>query len=243
MVVTVNEHVDGVSPPIPEGDNTLARERRHACSMCHKRFDRPSTLKKVRRSSALETQMLKQNSFLSTCSFTPGKKCDTCGRRFGVASNLNRHVRRCILKPVNALNGTPSPSAEDRGRTDSRSPVDSANKPRTKSVNTNKSPTQKRRRRAPSPSRWIPSSLLNFNLEFPQKTVSIPLPPVSPSDWEERNSYDENFGTAPYHPREWQYKPWLPGPGLASAFGFGGRGISMKGLGGGPGQMLGLLVF
>ena len=28
--------------------------------------------------------------------------CETCGRRFGVASNLNRHVKRCILKPVNS---------------------------------------------------------------------------------------------------------------------------------------------
>jgi len=28
--------------------------------------------------------------------------CATCGRRFGVASNLNRHVKRCILKPVNS---------------------------------------------------------------------------------------------------------------------------------------------
>ncbi|EEB98105.1 hypothetical protein MPER_02446 [Moniliophthora perniciosa FA553] len=30
-----------------EDEAAFTRERKHACSMCHKRFDRPSTLKKV----------------------------------------------------------------------------------------------------------------------------------------------------------------------------------------------------
>ncbi|KAF8916573.1 hypothetical protein CPB85DRAFT_1216253 [Mucidula mucida] len=58
------------------------RERKHACTMCHKRFDRPSTLKK----------------HLLVHTGEKAYQCDSCGRRFGVASNLNRHVKRCILR-------------------------------------------------------------------------------------------------------------------------------------------------
>ncbi|KAF8798291.1 hypothetical protein BYT27DRAFT_7203402 [Phlegmacium glaucopus] len=63
-----------------------SREKKHACTMCHKRFDRPSTLRKHLLVHTGEKAFV----------------CDTCGRRFGVASNLNRHVKRCILKPVNS---------------------------------------------------------------------------------------------------------------------------------------------
>ncbi|KAK1224964.1 hypothetical protein PQX77_012113 [Marasmius sp. AFHP31] len=237
--IAVNEQ-EGVSPPFLEAETAVPRERRHACSMCHKRFDRPSTLRK--------------HLLVHT-----GEKgnCDTCGRRFGVASNLNRHVRRCILKPVNALSldNSSSPEAEPR-RTQNRTPhsPDDFDAQTDKqllgvtttatAINARSFSTQKRRRRAPSPSRWIPNSLSNFNLEGAQKTVVVPLPPVSPSEWEERNSYDENVGTSPYHPREWQYKPWLPGPGLVSGLGFGGRGMRGFGMGGGRGQTFGsLLVF
>lgn len=31
--------------------------------------------------------------------------CNICGRRFGVASNLNRHTKRCAVRPVNATRG------------------------------------------------------------------------------------------------------------------------------------------
>ncbi|KAK7019733.1 hypothetical protein VNI00_017973 [Paramarasmius palmivorus] len=202
------------------GDDEAAftRERKHACTMCHKRFDRPSTLKK---------HLLVHTAF----------QCETCGRRFGVASNLNRHVRRCILKPVNARHSSSgSPEASSRGRSTSSSP------PRN-TVASARPAAQKRRRRAPSPSRWIPNSLRNFVLEAPVKTSCIPLPPVRPSQWEERNSYDENVGSAPYHPREWQYNPKLPGPGLFSGSGLGNRDVRNLGFGGGHEGMLGLLVF
>jgi hypothetical protein len=42
------------------------------------------------------------------------------------------------------------------------------------------------------------------------------LAPVSPSATEERNSYDENVGVAPY--RE-HWKGRLPGPGLVTGLG------------------------
>ncbi|KAG7090572.1 hypothetical protein E1B28_009679 [Marasmius oreades] len=244
MAVTLNPSAERPPPPpsmicvnepnsvgvAPLGaECTLTRERRHACSMCHKRFDRPSTLRK----------------HLLVHTGEKAFQCEACGRRFGVASNLNRHIRRCLLKPVNVVQDTTpsSTDGEDRSRRSSTtSPVAESLDPTittTATRATSKSLNQKRRRRAPSPARWIPASLLNFNLEPPQKTASVPLPPVRPSEWdnEERDSFDENVGAAPYHPREWQYKPFLPGPGIASGFGSGRRS-------GGRGQMFGsLLVF
>jgi hypothetical protein len=84
-------------------------------------------------------------------------------------------------------------------------------------------PAPKRRRRAPSPSQWIPHSLLAYNLSPSEgeKSSPVPLPPVVPFISlgiviEERNSYDENFGFAPYGD-DWNGK--LPGPGLGVAMG------------------------
>jgi hypothetical protein len=73
----------------------------------------------------------------------------------------------------------------------------------------------KRRRRAPSPSRWVPLSLLTFDLcpVEATKATSVPLPPVMPATFEERNSWDTSFGRRPYYPEEWSGR--LPGPGFA----------------------------
>jgi len=38
--------------------------------------------------------------------------CEICSRRFSVASNLNRHVRRCVLRPVNTMHTAPTPSGQ-----------------------------------------------------------------------------------------------------------------------------------
>jgi hypothetical protein len=156
--------------------------------------------------------------------------CDTCGRRFGVASNLNRHVKHCILKPVNSLSSSHKSSSgsspanshtypstftqtiprennvsavSGRGRcahvislpTDSascslslsttaisQSPPNTAitSSVSSSSTTTPKPPGQKRRRRAPSPSQWIPGTLLNFNLhsEDSYRATTVPFPPV-----------------------------------------------------------------
>ncbi|KAJ3783351.1 hypothetical protein GGU10DRAFT_361091 [Lentinula aff. detonsa] len=249
-----NDHLSAVhlSSAPPEEEFTLARERKHACSMCHKRFDRPSTLRK----------------HLLVHTGEKAFQCETCGRRFGVASNLNRHVRRCILKPVNAMlspppatagtDSSPEPSTplSERSRaataTATRTSTSTSPRPRTSHIAQARSSrvqsqfssqaTCKRRRRAPSPSRWIPDSLRGFFLEELHKATSVPLPPVVPSAFEERNSMDENVGNAPYHPREWAFKPQLPGPGV-SDYVFGGKDVGNFG-GGGREQMLGrVLVF
>ncbi|GLB36754.1 putative zinc finger, C2H2 type [Lyophyllum shimeji] len=232
--------------------DSLSREKKHGCTMCHKRFDRPSTLKKHLLVHTGEKAFV----------------CDTCGRRFGVASNLNRHVRRCILKPVNATpTAGKSPSdagvrtAADSGGRDpspstsntmSSGSSDHAGSPCHQSQTTTyptrqpKSPSApKRRRRAPSPSRWIPPSLLSFNLSSPEskRSTPVPLPPVRRNlPKEERDSWDENVASSPYHPRGW--KNVLPGPGLGLGLGLGGKDVRNLSLGGNGGFMLGrVLVF
>lgn len=207
--------------------------------------------------------------------------CETCGRRFGVASNLNRHVRRCILKPVNAAASTtqvsPSTSgssvtssdmspdhhdvpnakagAQKRGRalsssgsTSSSSSSSSHHSPIHKSGvegTGSRTPGQKRRRRAPSPSLWIPWSLRAYNIACEEFHLStpVPLPPVRRNlPREERDSWDENVSTRPYHPHEW--KGVLPGPGLGHGFGLGGKDVQNINFGGSGGIMLGrVLVF
>ncbi|KAJ7575086.1 hypothetical protein C8J56DRAFT_977061 [Mycena floridula] len=177
---------------------------------CHS-FDRPSTLKK--------------HWLVHT-----GEKayqCEICGRRFGVPSNLNRHARKCILKPVNA-SYRKQVEASRPGTSLAQLPPEDSPVPRARAKPRMTSPT-KRRRRAPSPSVWIPSSLRGFNLRPDEFNVctSVPLAPVCPTmqwPYEERNSWDENFGPEPYHPKEWDRRNRLPGPASATVS-FGGKDV------------------
>ncbi|KAG6817287.1 hypothetical protein H0H87_010629 [Tephrocybe sp. NHM501043] len=195
--------------PATPSDDLLSRERKHACTMCHKRW-------------------------------------------------ANLHVRRCILKPVNAA-GKQSPPTGGSSRSQEPSSPSSSNimSPASSDHNNNSpgrparaTPTSsrqtrpagvpKRRRRAPSPSRWVPPSLLDFNLTPPEskKCTPVPLPPVHRSlPREERDSWDENVSSTPYHPRGW--KNILPGPGLGLGLGLGGKDVRNLNLGGNGGFMLG----
>ncbi|SJL03221.1 uncharacterized protein ARMOST_06569 [Armillaria ostoyae] len=78
----------------------------------------------------------------------------------------------------------------------------------------------KRRRRAPSPTIWIPYSLRAYNVVL-SGHVSCPALPVSPSAYDERDSYDSQVGVNPYHPKDWAWKPRLPGPAVILGVGFG----------------------
>ena len=209
----------------------------------------------------------------------PAFVCDNCGRRFGVNSNLNRHMRRCTVR--SAAQQTADDFVESviraptmRGRAAEQiagpsrsvavtSPSNEAPLPNIAASNKRKSaassnsyspyPTvsttqlqasSKRRRRAPSPSQWIPASLLSFKLCPIEctKSTPVPLPPVTAfkdaktNEWvEERDSWDENVDATPYHPRSWKGR--LPGPGL----GFGRKNIGNIGALTG-GFVMGMLV-
>jgi hypothetical protein len=192
-------------------------------------------------------------------------------------SNLNRHIRRCVLKPVHTTvalcNQSASSASTNSPETTASSSESPANtQPLGAQVNMDHGPSssntscssrssrhsvptngsqpkqtgQKRRRRAPSPSRWIPPSLLSFNLSPPeaQKATPVPLPPVkrNPHKGEERDSWDENVASSPYHPCGW--KDVLPGPGFGLGLGLGGKDVRNLNLGGNGGFMLGrVLVF
>ena len=74
-------------------------------------------------------------------------------------------------------------------------------------------PAKKRPRRAPTPTPWVPRSLLTFDLTPTRKSCPVPLAPVRPSPWEgeERDSFAvDELPHNPYHPDGWVGK--LPGP-------------------------------
>ena len=151
-----------------------------------------------------------------------------------------------LLRPFHDNNSIHSPLADPSKTKRTRAQPSSQNssaspgpqsQPRGRAPLESKRPTAKRRRRAPSPTRWIPFSLLAFDLTPAEyhKSTPVPLPPVKPSmngQWiEERNSWDENVGIAPYH-TDWTGK--LPGPGfrIGHGFGLGGRDVANLGAGG-----------
>lgn len=222
--------------PCEEG--FLSREKKHGCTMCHKRFDRPSTLKK----------------HLLVHTGEKAFQCTICARRFGVMSNLNRHIRRCALREVHAHGSSAAAaSAHALSNAASASGTTSQSAAEASSDGAESTPVaagvkRKRRRRAPSPARWVPPSLRAFTLLAPELSAPapVPLPPVSPArggaygaasspgassageddalPWpEERDSWaeDENAGHAPYHPSEWaKTRPGrLPGPRPSVRFG------------------------
>ncbi|TRM62739.1 hypothetical protein BD626DRAFT_403980 [Schizophyllum amplum] len=165
-------------PPTPP-----PRERRHACTMCYKRFDRPSTLKKH---ILVHTG---EKAFECTC----------CQRRFSVASNLNRHMKKCILKqPTLPYGQAPNslPVETSCGalavRASSHSPPPPISRRSVAAAVPTPPPppppppphSSKRIRRAPSPTRFIPDSLRDFTLQTVESagTCAIPAPPVRPGD-------------------------------------------------------------
>ncbi|KAI0762534.1 hypothetical protein C8Q74DRAFT_1371554 [Fomes fomentarius] len=123
---------DGGRDPTPPAARPRAKEVKkkvHACMMCHKSFDRcvpshflrllcsPTSLPSLVPALVLyRPSTLKKHLLVHT-----GEKafsCEHCGRRFGVASNLNRHNKTCSAKPAAppqapSDSGTPVAATDD----------------------------------------------------------------------------------------------------------------------------------
>lgn len=120
-------------------------------------------------------------------------QCACCGRRFGVASNLNRHVKRCVLR-TSPTSGT-TPTSGSAQTTPSPPP-----------------PT-KRRRRAPATSFWVPASLRSFVLVAATFRGTVISPAAPLGHWDERNSFAP-APLNPYHPSQFSV---LPGPAFPAS--------------------------
>ncbi|THG93506.1 hypothetical protein EW145_g8359, partial [Phellinidium pouzarii] len=62
------------------------------------------------RTTSTALKKLNRLLLLLFCCCNPAFVCTICGRRFGVASNLNRHTRRCAARPVNNLPAADQPA-------------------------------------------------------------------------------------------------------------------------------------
>lgn len=149
-----------------------------------------------------------------------------------MSSNLNRHVRRCKEKWTEGTrtpgSSTPLPellsptSARDQLAVSSPTAT-SMRTPRAYKRKSSSDPTldapfpSPKRRRSPAPISWVPDSLRGFDHSQKFKAASTPLPPVTPSIHEERNSYDKSADETPYQSSNWQGR--LVGPCYTMSWG------------------------
>jgi hypothetical protein len=153
--------------------------------------------------------------------------CNTCPRRFGVASNLNRHKRICPRSNDTASLGVgPSVASVSHPSICERSSSLPQPTARTHRRLTNTIDRPRRNRRPQPRPLWIPSSLRFFDLTPIPKSVPVPLPPMHTFTNEEHNLFFDEFhvGEMPYHPNGW--RGYLPGPAptIEAAMGPGGGG-------------------
>ncbi|KAF8508751.1 hypothetical protein JB92DRAFT_571668 [Gautieria morchelliformis] len=180
--------------------------KRHACELCDKAFDRPSTLK---------THLLVHTGI------TPFS-CHICGRRFGVQSNCNRHIKRCAIREERFL-ARRSEFQALQSETNSHFPQiqptteKKLSGPRSPSPHNVSKPKRPRRKRSPSVT-WIPHSLASFTISTTSPPAPLPLPPVRPKvAHEERDSYMSHHAQ-PYTEEGWSGR--LPGPAPLSEHGY-----------------------
>ena len=131
--------------------------------------------------------------FLLTVSYS-AFSCHLCGRRFGVQSNCNRHIRRCAIRGELFIARRLEFEAVQAGKSCSAATENSAQTPpltESRTPSPHPSPKPKRPRRKRSPVRaWIPQSLASFTITTSCAPAPVPLPPVRPrTEHEERDSY------------------------------------------------------
>lgn len=125
------------------------------------------------------------SAFLSDMTLYPAHVCDICSRRFSVASNLNRHVRRCAYRPVNTMHnasagpGQPPPGSDTASTTSSHT-VRSGSEGH--STGTLSETTLSPRSSAPSPKR-TPTSDLICETDAARPAKKRPRRAPTPTPW------------------------------------------------------------
>ncbi|KAF7978941.1 hypothetical protein HWV62_44157 [Athelia sp. TMB] len=196
---TRSEAIAGVdsSEALPAAEfKTGKGNKKHACWMCHKSFDRPRHVKRC--------------AIMNMYNVAPSEPTrDHPTPPASAPSATPAHVSPAAI-----------PAAAPTRAPKRKGPI---TPPTTPFGNSNSHPSGKRHRRAPSPSQWLPPSLQGFIICPPQSAgaaVTLPLPPVFPCaegqewDWsEERDSWATGVSDTPYHPTS-GWSGTLPGPAL-----------------------------
>src|SRR5713226_9772324 len=115
--------------------------------------------------------------------------CKICERRFSVASNLNRHVRRCAYRPVNTMHNASGsseqpPPASDAASTTSSHALRSGSEGH--STGTLSESTLSPRSSAPSPKRTLTSDP-NCEPDAPPPAKKRPRRAPTPTPWVPRS--------------------------------------------------------
>ncbi|KAF7974946.1 hypothetical protein HWV62_11003 [Athelia sp. TMB] len=196
---TRSESIAGVdsSEALPAAEfKTGKGNKKHACWMCHKSFDRPRHVKRC--------------AIMNMYNVAPSEPTrDHPTPPAPAPSSTLDHVSPAAI-----------PAAAPTRAPKRKGPI---TPPTTPFGNSNSHPSGKRHRRAPSPSQWVPPSLQGFIIcppQSPSAAVTLPLPPVFPCaegqewDWsEERDSWATGVSDTPYHPNS-GWSGTLPGPAL-----------------------------
>ncbi|KAJ8457302.1 hypothetical protein ONZ45_g18363 [Pleurotus djamor] len=225
---------EAISSPKPNADSGT-QARRHDCAMCHNSFDRPSTLRKhllvhtgakpfqcdychrrFATSSNLKRHASSGACFAKPIGAIPSETSKSSSATATSSTSIHLPTSPVAVPEIDQVVVEPAPPKRKRRRaTASSNSQPSTSGPMSQDGSTDKhtAPKPKRSRRAPSPSKWRPPTLLRYDLhsDVMKESVLVPLPPVLPSKVEERNSFQENDEN-PYHPSGWRNK--LPGPGL-----------------------------
>lgn len=189
LTTSGNERPASESEEDGDGPRRGRQRKMHPCSMCHKSFDRPSTLRVHQRVHTLQKDYA----------------CDKCGKRFSVPSNTKRHAKKCgtaAAAPASEPGGdgsqTPSPGSEPSA------PEPKAKRPRRKKAEPRWVPET------------LKGFVIGCTWKAPRPLPPITPHQISATEWEERDSFAVGVPEDPYCDRYWTGR--LPGPALKDVF-------------------------
>ncbi|EJD55017.1 hypothetical protein AURDEDRAFT_109506 [Auricularia subglabra TFB-10046 SS5] len=171
-----------------EGARRVKQRKMHPCGMCHKSFDRPSTLRVHQRVHTLEKDYA----------------CDKCNKRFSVLSNMKRHAKKCGTVPGAPASGPIGDSTTASSPDTEPSPEPKAKRPRRKGAEPRWIPET------------LKGYVIGCTWKAPKPLPPITPHQINDTEYEERDSFAVGVPDDPYTDRHWTGR--LPGPGLKDVF-------------------------